>query len=109
MFLPMIVSDYVTIGKDTVVKAAKIGSCVEIGSNCVIVSAHCQATREASHEAGSVHSPPTRFSRPVRYVPSGGARADQQLLPHHEGHGVSVCLHGGIDVRVSTSMMYCCG
>ena len=35
-FLPMTIGDFVTFGKDTVVRAASIGSCVKIGSDVVL-------------------------------------------------------------------------
>jgi serine acetyltransferase len=36
-FVPISIGDYVMIGSSTIVCAAKIGSNVNIGSNCVIV------------------------------------------------------------------------
>ena len=74
MFLPMIVSDYVTIGKDTVVKAAKIGSCVEIGSNCVIVSAHRPPVKRATRRGACTRR------QPVSVVPFATCPQGERVL-----------------------------
>lgn len=37
-YYPMKIGDFVHIGANTVVEAATIGNCVEIGKNCIIVS-----------------------------------------------------------------------
>lgn len=36
----MKISDYVSIGENSIVEAASIGNMVQIGKNCVIVSGH---------------------------------------------------------------------
>lgn len=36
-YYPVKIGDFVTIGAGSIVEAAQIGSCVEIGKNCIIV------------------------------------------------------------------------